>query len=42
MARTIPFVSFRDVIGAMAKCAHDVALLLQIMAASGPEDLTSM
>ncbi|KAG7531760.1 hypothetical protein FFLO_04129 [Filobasidium floriforme] len=40
MAGTIPFVSSRDVIGPMAKCAHDVALLLQIMAASG-SDLTT-
>jgi Asp-tRNA(Asn)/Glu-tRNA(Gln) amidotransferase A subunit family amidase len=40
MAGTIPFVSSRDVIGPMAKCAHDVALSLQIMVRSGLEELT--
>jgi Asp-tRNA(Asn)/Glu-tRNA(Gln) amidotransferase A subunit family amidase len=41
MVGTIPFVSSRDIIGPMAKCAHDVALLLQIMVRSGLEELAS-
>lgn len=38
LAGTIPFVSSRDVIGPMAKCAYDVALLLQIMAGPDAKD----